>query len=182
MSIKVLKNENSYRIKELFDITAKRLSKESINKILSSNNLMNIYKLILDHKSSVRSTCILIADLLNLYAQIDLERATLLINQIGELDDVGIAWLQIDSELTLKHNCDCYIENCVLNKLSLRYTDLDSFLDSAHIRNSFIQTLKITFDASMSKQLVYGLDFEEEVWAQLKLLQSDANDVQIWFR
>lgn len=100
--MKVLKNENSYRIKEFFVNTSRRLGKESINKILSTNNLVNIYNLILDNKLSVR--------------------------------------------------------------------------------NSFIQTLRITFDASMSKQLVYGLDFEEEVWAQLKLLQSDANDVQIWFR
>lgn len=124
---------------------------------------------------------LMLAELLNLYAQLDINKATALINQIGELDEVGLAGLRINGEVSLKPNCSCFIENCVLNKLSLRYTDLDNFLDSTFIRNSFIHTLKITFDASMSKQLVYGLDFEEEVWAQLKLLLSDANDLQIWY-
>lgn len=181
MDIRVLKDETTFRLKDFFNDLSTKLSKNSTNQILHSHILEKIYSLITEYSERTMDGRILLDELLNLYAQVDISKAGLLMDQIGELDSVGIAGLQIDSDVILKPNCSCYINNCVMDTLSLRYSNLNEFLESVVLFNSFFANLKITFDASESKQLMYGLDFEEEVWAQLKLLLSDANDVQIKF-
>ena len=158
MEIKVMSNEVTTRLKSFFENIPSNVNKELIKHSLSSDNLEDIFSIIAQYKHPVRDTKLILAELLNSYAQIDINKATALISQIGELDEVGLAGLQINGEICLKPNCSCFITNCEISYLALRYSDLDSLFDSMALHNSFIHTLKITFDSSM-----YALDIEPEI-------------------
>lgn len=182
MEIKVMSNEVTTRLKSFFENIPSNVNKELIKHSLSSDNLKDIFSIITQYKEPARDTKLILAELLNSYAQLDINKATALISQIGKLDEVGLEGLQINSELTLKPNCKCFISRCDINYLNLRYSDDDSLLDNVNIHDSFIHTLKITFDSSMSKQLMFGLDIESEVHKWINSRYTKFNDLQIWYR
>ena len=84
--------------------------------------------------------------------------------------------------MSLKPNCRCFISRCDLNYLALRYSDDDSLMDNLFLHDSFIHTVKITFDSSMGKQLMYGIDIESEIIKWITSRYTKVNDLQIWYR
>lgn len=177
MDVKVMSNEVTTRLKSFFENIPSNVNKELIKHSLSSGNLEDIFSVITQYKHPARDTRIILSELLNSYAQIDINKATALISQIGELDEVGLAGLYINGEICLKPNCSCFIANCEISYLALRYSDLDSLFDSMALHNSFIHTLKITFDYSM-----YVLDIEPEIHQWINSRHTKVIDLQIWYR
>lgn len=177
MDIKVTSSEVTFRLKSFFEGIPSNVNKELIKHSFSSGNLEDIFSLITQYKYPARDTRLILAEMLNLYAQIDISKATALISQVGELDEVGLAGLQINGEVSLKPNCECFITNCEISYLALRYSDLDSLFDSMALHNSFIHTLKITFDYSM-----YVLDIEPEIHKWINSRHTKVIDLQIWYR
>lgn len=182
MDIKVTSNEVTFRLKSFFEGIPSNVNKELIKHSFSSGNLEDIFSLITQYKYPARDTKLILAEMLNLYAQIDISKATALISQVGELDGVGLTGLQINGEVSLKPNCECFMSGCDINFLSLRYSDDDSLFDNMSLRDSFIHTLKITFDSSMSKKLMFGLDIESEIHKWINSRYTKFNDLQIWYR
>ena len=182
MDVKVVSNEVTTRLKSFFENIPSNVNKELIKHSFSSGNLEDIFSMITQYKYPARDTKLILAELLNSYAQLDINKATALISQIGELDEVGLAGLQINGEVSLKPNCGCFMSRCDINFLSLRYSDDDSLFDNMSLHDSFIHTLKITFDSSMSKKLMFGLDIESEIHEWLNSRYTKFNDLQIWYR
>lgn len=182
MEIKVISNEVTTRLKSFFENIPSNVNKELIKQSLSSGNLEDIFSLVSQYKEPGRGNMLILLEMLNLYAQIDINKATALISQIGELDEVGLAGLQINGEVSLKPNCGCFMSRCDINFLSLRYSDDDSLFDNMSLHDSFIHTLKITFDSSMSKKLMFGLDIESEIYEWINSGYTKFNDLQIWYR
>lgn len=182
MNIKVTSSEVTDRLKSFFEGIPSNVNKELIKHSLSSDNLEDIFSIITQYKEPARDTKLILAELLNSYAQLDINKATALISQIGELDEVGLAGLQINSELTLKPNCKCFISRCDINYLALRYSDDDSLFDNIFLHGSYIHTLKITFDSYMCKQAMYGMYIESEIHKWITSRHTKVNDLQIWYR
>ena len=182
MNIKVTSSEVTTRLKSFFENIPSNVNKELIKHSFSSGNLEDIFSIITQYKEPARDTKLILSELLNLYAQLDINKATALISQIGELDEVGLAGLQIDGEMSLKHNCRCFISGCDFNYLALRYSDDDSLFDNIFLHNSSIHTLKITFNSYMCKQEMYGIDIESEIHKRITSRHTKVNDLQIWYR
>ena len=98
MEIKVISNEVTTRLKRFFEEIPSNVNKELIKHSFSSGNLEDIFSLITQYKYPARDTKLILAEMLNLYAQIDISKATALISQVGELDEVGLAGLQINGK------------------------------------------------------------------------------------
>ena len=182
MDIKVISSEVTTRLKSFFEGIPSNVNKELIKHSLSSDNLEDIFSIITQYKEPARDTKLILAEMLNVYAQIDISKATALISQIGELDEVGLAGLQINEKVSLKPNCKCFMSRCDINFLSLRYSDDDSLFDNMSLHDSFIHTLKITFDSSVSKKLIFGIDIESEIHKWINSRYTKFNDLQIWYR
>lgn len=182
MEIKVMSNEVTTRLKSFFENIPSNVNKELIKHSFSSGNLEDIFSLITQYKYPARDTKLILAELLNSYAQLDINKATALISQIGELDEVGLAGLQINGEVSLKPNCKCFISGCDINYLALRYSDDDSLFDNIFLHSSYIHTLKITFDSYMCKQAMYGMYIESEIHKWITSRHTKVNDLQIWYR
>ena len=182
MEIKVISKEVTTRLKSFFENIPSNVNKELIKHSFSSGNLEDIFSMITQYKEPGRGNMLILSEMLNLYAQIDINKATALISQIGELDEVGLAGLQINGEVSLKPNCGCFMSRCDINFLSLRYSDDDSLFDNMSLHDSFIHTLKITFDSSMSKKLMFVLDIESEIHEWINSGYTKFNDLQIWYR
>lgn len=182
MEIKVMSKEVATRLKSFFENIPSNVNKELIKHILSSDNLEDIFSIITQYKEPARDTMRILSELLNLYAQIDINKATALISQIGELDEVGLAGLQINGEINLKPNCRCFLSGCEFSYLALRYSDDDSLFDNIFLHGSYIHTLKITFDSYMCKQAMYVIDIESEIHKWITSRDTKVNDLQIWYR
>lgn len=186
MDIKVTSNEVTTRLKSFFEKIPSNVNKELIKHSLSSGNLEDIFSLITQYKEPGRGNMLTLAELLNLYAQLDINKATALINQFGELDEVGLAGLQINGEVSLKPNCSCFIENCVLNKLSLRYTDLDNFLESLRtyvdLNNSEINVLRVALDTPTTFIKNPYEETEQQIRRWLISSNTKVNELQIVFK
>lgn len=182
MDVKVMSNEVTTRLKGFFEGIPSNVNKELIKHSLSSGNLEDIFSVITQYKEPVRDTRIILSEILNSYAQLDINKAIALISQVGKLDEVGLAGLQINGEMCLMPNCSCFIANCEISYLALRHSDLDSLFDSMALYNSFIHTLKITFDSSVGKQLMFGIDIELEIYKWINSRHTKVIDLQIWYR
>jgi hypothetical protein len=182
MDVKVVSNEVTTRLKSFFENIPSNVNKELIKHSFSSGNLEDIFSMITQYKEPGRGNMLILSEMLNLYAQIDINQATALISHIGELDEVGLAGLQINGEMSLKHNCSCLISGCDFNYLALRYSDDDSLIDNVSLHDCFIHTLKITFNSSMCKKAMYGIDIESEIHKWINSGHTKVIDLQIWYR
>lgn len=82
MDIRVLNDETTFRLKDFFNDLSTKLSKNSTNQILHSHILEKIYSLITEYSERTMDGRILLAELLNLYAQVDISKAGLLMDEI----------------------------------------------------------------------------------------------------
>lgn len=174
MKVKVIKNmKRLSRVKELFN----SITNDEIKQLISLNSLSDVVAIIEQCDLVKYDTRAVLADLLNLYFQVNINKATILINQLEKQSIFGITGLQIESDLRLKPNCDCFINSCDIKSVSCEYSNVEALRNYLELNNSNIHTLKITFDYSM-----YVLDIEPEIHKWINSRHTKVNEIQISYR
>ena len=133
MDIRVLNDETTFRLKDFFNDLSTKLSKNSTNQILHSHILEKIYSLITEYSERTMDGRILLAELLNLYAQVDISKAGLLMDQIEAPFCFGLYGLQTNFTI----NCvasKCFISYCNIETLRLRYKDFEDLKYQVEIK------------------------------------------------
>lgn len=74
MDVKVMSKEVATRLKSFFENIPSNVNKELIKHILSSDKLEDSFSMITQYKEPARDTMLIMSELLNLYAQIDIAK------------------------------------------------------------------------------------------------------------
>lgn len=182
MDIKLIKiNQNKKLLQELFHNMSRELSKDEIQKHILTDNFKDLYYLVSKYGSPVYRDIVIFAYLINLIAQISLERVVSILDQATAPYWLGLYGLQINSTIDCVAS-RCFISYCNIETLKLRYRDVEDLKHYAEIKNSDIDVLEVTINPPTTPIQNYDKTILKQLRKWLESYNTKVNEIQISYR
>ena len=133
MDIKLIKtNTNKKLLQNLFDNMSKKLTKEEIQQYIFAGNHSDLIYLVKKYNNPMYRREVVLSYLINLIAQVSLERVASILEQTTAPPCFGLYGLQTNYIA----NCvvsKCFISYCNVETLRLRYKDFEESFPACNI-------------------------------------------------
>lgn len=182
MDIKLIKtNTNKKLLQDLFDNMSKKLTKEEIQQYIFAGNLNDLIYLVKKYNNPVYRKEVVLSYLINLIAQVSLERVASILDQTTAPSCFGLYGLQTNyiADCVV---AKCFISYCNVETLRLRYQDFEDLRHQVEIKNSDIGVLEVTINPPTTPIQNYDKTILKQLRKWLESYNTKVNEIQISYR
>lgn len=182
MDVKLIKtNTNKKLLQNLFDNMSKKLTKEEIQQYIFAGNLNYLIYLVKKYNNPVYRKEVVLSYLINLIAQVSLERVASILDQTTAPSCFGLYGLQTNYIVDCVAS-KCFISYCNIETLRLRYQDFEDMRHQVEIKNSDIGVLEVTINPPTTPIQNYDKTILKQLRKWLESYNTKVHEIQISYR
>jgi hypothetical protein len=182
MDIKLIKiNKNLKLLQDLFNNMSQTLTKDEIQQLVFTDSIRDLFYVVTKYGTPVYRKEVVLSYLINLIAQVSLERVASILDQTTAPSCFGLYGLQTNYIVDCVVS-KCFISYCNVETLRLRYRDFEDLRHQVEIKNSDIGVLEVTINPPTTPIQNYDKTILRQLRRWLESYNTKVNEIQISYR